>query len=166
MHHRTVPGVPTIPSCRATIPRLTWSIASNRSAGIGSSPARRSRIFSAGRSTDLRTKSFLDMVHPDDRSRAEGTFLQALERGEALGLIVRIRTAQGRMRAIEVNVGARYDTNRKVSHLRCHLTDVTDKVRAERELRLRTLELTRVNRTVETDQSRARGPEGPLHRPV
>ena len=30
-------------------------------------------------------------------------------------------------------------------HLRCHLTDVTDKVRADRQLRLRTLELTRVN---------------------
>ena len=32
-----------------------------------------------------------------------------------------------------------------VSHLRCHLTDVSDKVRAERELKLRTQELTQVN---------------------
>jgi chemotaxis family two-component system sensor kinase Cph1 len=44
-----------------------------------------------------------------------------------------------------VNVGARYGTNQKVTHLRCHLTDVTDKVRAERTLKLRTVELTQVN---------------------
>jgi PAS domain S-box-containing protein len=94
---------------------------------------------------DLRNKSFLDIVHPEDRGRVEDTFHQALARGEALGLIVRIRTAQGKMRAIEVNAGARYGTHQKVTHLRCHLTDVTEKVRAERELRLRTLELTRVN---------------------
>jgi PAS domain S-box-containing protein len=94
---------------------------------------------------ELRRKSFLDTVHPDDRSQTEETFALALVRGEALGLVVRIRTAHGKTRAIEVNVGARYGTNQKVTYLRCHLTDVTDKVRAERELRLRSLELTQVN---------------------
>jgi PAS domain S-box-containing protein len=94
---------------------------------------------------ELRQKSFLDLLHRDDRRRARETFAQALSRGEALGLIVRVQTAHGSTRAIEVNVGARYDTNQKVTHLRCHLTDVTDKVRSERELKLRTLELTQVN---------------------
>ena len=93
----------------------------------------------------LRRKSFLDAVHPDDRRRAEETFALALVRGEALGLVIRMRTAHGNTRAVEVNVGTRYGANRKVTHLRCHLTDVTDKVRAERELRLRSLELTQVN---------------------
>ncbi len=94
---------------------------------------------------ELRQRSFLEVVHPNDRRRAEETFAQALTRGEALGLIVRMRTAHGSTRAIEVNVGARYGTNQKVTHLRCHLTDVTDNVRAERQLKLRTLELTQVN---------------------
>jgi PAS domain S-box-containing protein len=94
---------------------------------------------------ELRQKSFLDILHPDDRRRAEETFAQALSRGEALGLVVRVNTAHGSTRAIEVNVGARYGTNQKVTHLRCHLTDVTDKVRAERALKLRTVELTQVN---------------------
>ena len=72
-------------------------------------------------------------------------FNRALERGEAMGVVVRLSTASGEMRAIEVNVGARYGTNQKVSHLRCHLTDVTEKFQAEREQKLRTRELTRVN---------------------
>src|SRR5262249_10776686 len=69
----------------------------------------------------------------------------ALEKGEAHGLVVRIKTAQGTPRAIEVSIGARYGPDMAVTHLRCHLTDVSDKIRAERELRLRTRELTRVN---------------------
>jgi PAS domain S-box-containing protein len=60
-------------------------------------------------------------------------------------LILRIKTAQGKPRAIEMNVGVRYGTDQAVRHLRCHIADVTDKVRAERELRLRTRELTQVN---------------------
>src|SRR5208282_3975720 len=44
-----------------------------------------------------------------------------------------------------VNAGARYTSNHQVSYLRCHVADVTVKVHAERELRLRTRELTQVN---------------------
>lgn len=94
---------------------------------------------------ELRQKSFLDVLHPDDQPRAKATMTRALERGEALGLVVRLHTAGGEMRAVEVNVGARYGTNQRVSHLRCNLTDVTEKVQAEREQKLRTRELTRVN---------------------
>jgi len=95
--------------------------------------------------TELQRKSFLDIVHPDDRDRAREALRQALFKGEFLGLIIRIRTAQGKTKAIEVNAGARYTSNHQVSYLRCHLADVTVKVRAERELRLRTRELTQVN---------------------
>jgi PAS domain S-box-containing protein len=95
--------------------------------------------------TELRNKSFLDVLHPDDRLRARATFGQALIRGEAHGLVVRLRSAHGKMYAIEVDVGARYGADQRVTHLRCHLTDVTEKVRAERELRLRSQELMQVN---------------------
>ena len=110
---------------------------------IESSPAEQG--FLGWTLADLRKMSFLEIVLAEDRGLAQETFQQALERGEALGLIVRIRTARGKTRAIEINVGARYGTNQQVMHLRCHLTDVTEKVRAERQLRLRTIELTRVN---------------------
>jgi PAS domain S-box-containing protein len=94
---------------------------------------------------ELRQKSFLDILHSDDRSAARDTLNQAVVRGEALGLVVRIVTADGKTRNVEVNIGARYGTNQRVTHLRCHLSDVTEQVRAERELRLRTQELTQVN---------------------
>ncbi len=110
---------------------------------IESSPAEQD--FLGWTLAELQQKSFLEIVHPDDRDRAEETFAQAIVRGEALGLIVRIRRADGRTRAIEVNVGARYGTNQRITHLRCHLSDVTEKVHAERELRLRTRELTQLN---------------------
>ncbi len=93
----------------------------------------------------LREKSFLEMVHPDDLARAKDQLRTAMVKGEAHGLILRIRTAHGKPKAIEVNVGARYSADMTVSHLRCHITDVTAKVRAERELKLRTRELTQVN---------------------
>ena len=94
---------------------------------------------------ELREKSFLDVVRPDDRARAEKALREAIQRGEALGLVVWVRTAHGKVCAVEVNIGARYGTTSEVNHLRCHLTDVSDKVRAERELRLRTQDLTQVN---------------------
>lgn len=94
---------------------------------------------------ELQRKSFLDIVHPDDRGRAGEALRQTLIKGEFLGLIIRIRTAHGKTKAIEVNAGARYASNHQVSYLRCHLADVTVKVRAERELRLRTRELMQVN---------------------
>ena len=93
----------------------------------------------------LREKSFLEIVHPDDVDRVRDRLREAVLRGEIHGLILRIRTAHGKSRAIEMNVGARYGPDMTVSHLRCHVTDVTAKLRAERELRLRTRELTQVN---------------------
>jgi PAS domain S-box-containing protein len=93
----------------------------------------------------LREKSFLEIVHPDDVARVREQLRIALVKGEVHGLILRIRTAHGKPRAIEMNIGSRYGADLTVSHLRCHITDVTIKVRAERELRLRTRELTQVN---------------------
>jgi PAS domain S-box-containing protein len=95
--------------------------------------------------TELQVRSFLDIVHADDRELAREKFLQARERGEALGLVLRIKTARDELRFIEVNAGARYGTNQRIMHLRCHISDITEKVRAERALKLRTRELTRAN---------------------
>jgi PAS domain S-box-containing protein len=94
---------------------------------------------------ELRRKTFLEIVHPDDRDLARTQLLGALPKGEAHGLIYRIKTARGEPKAIEMNVSVRYAQDLTVSHLRCHVTDVTAKVKASRELRRRTRELTRLN---------------------
>ena len=103
------------------------------------------QVFLGWQLAELQAKSFLDILHPADRSRARELFEKAIAFGDAFGLVVRAKTGHGRIRAIEVNVGARYGPDQKISHLRCHLTDVTAKVQAERERHLRNLELTRVN---------------------
>lgn len=95
---------------------------------------------------ELREKSFLEIIHPDDRDLAKEQLRASLVKGEAHGLIYRIKTANGESKAIQVNVGVRTGPDRTGSaHLRCHLTDVTAKVKASRELRRRTRELTQVN---------------------
>ena len=94
---------------------------------------------------ELREKSFLDIVQADDRKLAKQQLRTVLERGEGHGLIYRITTARGETRAVELNVGVRYGPDRRVLHLRCHLADVTAKLRDESELRRRTQELTQAN---------------------
>ena len=93
----------------------------------------------------LREKSFLEIVHPDDLDRVRQKLVAALVKGEFHGLVLRIRTRHGKAKAIEMNLATRHGPDLSVSHLRCHITDVTAKVRSERELRLRTRELTQVN---------------------
>ena len=94
---------------------------------------------------ELKEKSFLDIVQDDDRRLAKQQFRRVLERGEGHGLIYRITTAKGETRAVELNIGVRYGADRRVLHLRCHLADVTAKLRDESELKRRTLELTQAN---------------------
>jgi len=110
---------------------------------LESSPAE--QAFLGWNLRQLREKSFLEIVHPDDLARVKEHLRTALVRGEVHGLVLRIRTAHGKAKAIEMNVGARYGSDTSVSHLRCHVTDVTLKVRAERETRLKTRELSQAN---------------------
>lgn len=94
---------------------------------------------------ELKKKSFLDVVPPSDRPFAEEVFRRALAQGEIHDVVVRVRTAQGTTKAVEISAGARYNADHRVTYIRCHLTDVTQKLRSERRLRLRTRELIRVN---------------------
>ncbi len=93
----------------------------------------------------LRGMSFLEIVHPDHRELARAQLRAAGEKGEAHGLIYRIRTARGEAKAIEMNIGVRYAADASVDHLRCHVADVTEKLRASRELRRRTKDLLAAN---------------------
>jgi PAS domain S-box-containing protein len=93
----------------------------------------------------LRGKSFLEIVHPDDAARVNESLRAALVKGDVHGLVCRIRTSRGKSKAVEMHVGARYGPDMTVSHLRCHVADVTAKLRAERALRQQARELTLLN---------------------
>jgi PAS domain S-box-containing protein len=93
----------------------------------------------------LREKSFLEIVQADDRELARQQLRAAVARGEGHSLVYRIVNAQGDSKAVELNVGVRYGPDGKILHLRCHLADVTAKLRDETELRRRTQELIQAN---------------------
>ena len=93
----------------------------------------------------LREMSFLEIVHPDHRELAREQLLAAVAKGEAHGLVYRIKTARSEAKAVEINVGIRYTRDGTVDHLRCHVTDVTERLRASRELRRRTREVLAAN---------------------
>ena len=93
----------------------------------------------------LRSSTFLEVIHADHRDLARAQLAAAAARGDAHGLVFRVRTARGEARAVEVNASARYAPDGSVDHLRCHLDDVTEKLRASRELRRRTKDLLLAN---------------------
>lgn len=104
----------------------------------------------------LRNMSFLDILHPDHRHLAREQLRGSIQKGEAHGLIYRIKTSRGEPKAIEMNVSVRFDSDRMITHLRCHVTDVTAKLQASRELRRRTRELAQANEDlVETNRALA-----------
>ncbi len=95
--------------------------------------------------SELRDKTFLEVVHQDDRELARQQLRAALHKGEAHGLVYRIRNSRGEVKAVQMNVGVRYGPDMRVSHIRCHMTDITAKLRSDRELRRRTRELIQAN---------------------
>ena len=95
---------------------------------------------------ELKKRSFLDACSRGRKGlRGGGTSPGAGQGRNPRCAWFACRRRQGKTRAVELNAGARYNADHQVSYLRCHLTDVTEKVRAERRLRLRTRELIRVN---------------------
>ncbi len=99
-----------------------------------------------GRAADeLVGERFLDSLHPDDRALADDEFRQAVEQGERHDFVLRLRSADGEWRFLRIHTQARYEADGRVNHVRCHLKDVTDRVRSEEELRRRTEQLTAAN---------------------
>lgn len=99
-----------------------------------------------GRSLEeLRQQTFPDLLHHDDRALAEDEFRQAAELGERHDFVLRVKDRSGQWHYMRVHTQARYERNGRVNHFRCNLKDVTDRIRAEQELRRRTDQLTAAN---------------------
>lgn len=93
----------------------------------------------------LRHETFLEYLHEDDRALAEDEFRQAAALGERHDFVLRLQSKSGQWHYMRIYTQARYEPTGRVNHIRCNLKDVTDRVRAEQELRRRTEQLTTTN---------------------
>jgi PAS domain S-box-containing protein len=93
----------------------------------------------------LLLQSFLMHLHPDDRALAVEELRQAGEQGERHDLVLRLKGQTDEWHYVRISAQARYEPDGRVNHLRCHFRDVTDRVRAEHELRRRTDKLIAAN---------------------
>jgi two-component system NtrC family sensor kinase len=94
---------------------------------------------------DLKQRSFLDSLHPDDRALAEDEFRKSVELGERHDFVLRLPNKAGQMRYVRVYTQARYNPDGTINHIRGYLKDVTERIQAEQELRRRTEQLTAAN---------------------
>jgi PAS domain S-box-containing protein len=124
--------------------------------------------FLNARATHLVARSFLDLVHPEDAPRLRRTLQETLRDGEGHNITFRVLVpgrggppsldsdpeqvidlnappASFRERHLQMDVMTCYNEARAPLHLRCHLLDITDRVRTEQELRRRTEELSQAN---------------------
>ncbi len=101
--------------------------------------------FLAQRLDQLKKRRFTEFLHPDDRALAEDEFRKAVEMGERHDFVLRLPHPSGAMRYVRVYTQARYNPDGAINHIRCYLKDVTERVRAEEELRRRTEQLTAAN---------------------
>jgi PAS domain S-box-containing protein len=84
-------------------------------------------------------------LHPDDRQLAEEEFRQTCERGERHDQVLRLKSGAEKWHYMRISAQARYERDGRVNHIRCHLTDITESLRTEHELRRRTEKLIAAN---------------------
>jgi PAS domain S-box-containing protein len=102
---------------------------------------------------DLVARSFVELVHPEDAPALRASLTAALADGEGHDVRFRVFSppedgagrSQGGERHLQMDVMVCPDENGAPSHLRCHLLDVTDRVRTERQLVRTTREAVEAN---------------------
>ena len=94
---------------------------------------------------ELNARSFLECVHAEDAPALDRPFQEALREGEGHDVSFRVLTRAGDVRHLRMDVLTRYDADGEPLHLRCHFVDVTEKVAADRELRVQSARLAQTN---------------------
>jgi PAS domain S-box-containing protein len=110
----------------------------------------------------LRQRTFLEFLHPDDRALAADEFRRAGEMGERHDFVLRIHDKAGQWHFVRIYAQARYDPDGTINHIRCYLKDVTERVRAEQELRRRTEQLTAANERLRQANLKLKQTQGQL----
>lgn len=100
---------------------------------------------------DLVSRSFLDFVYQEDVPTLQQVLEEAVQDGEGHNIIFQIlahnpeKPTVPELRHVQLDVMTCYSDRGIPQHLRCHLLDITEKVRTESELRRRTQELSEAN---------------------
>ena len=94
---------------------------------------------------ELNARSFLECVHDDDVSMVTAALQEALREGEGHNITFRVLPSTRQTRHVQMDVLTRFTAEGHPLHLRCHFVDVTDRVQAEKSLRLQSLQLTQAN---------------------
>jgi PAS domain S-box-containing protein len=101
---------------------------------------------------ELTAVSFLTMAHPEDAAALKRSLKEALKDGESHNVEFRVvlkpagdKPGQARERHLQMDVLTCYDEEGTPQNLRCHFTDVTARVKTERELLRRTREVSDAN---------------------
>ena len=115
---------------------------------------------------DLTARSFLDIVFPEDAATLSRALTDAVRDGEGHNITFRVQVNEsavekskgdipsGCIRFLQMDVLTRYTNEGAPLHLRCHFVDITERIRNDRELRLRTDALQKANarlRQINTD---------------
>jgi PAS domain S-box-containing protein len=95
---------------------------------------------------ELTAVSFLALAHPDDGAALKQSLKEALKDGESHNVQFRVvlkpaGDRPARERHLQMDVLTCYDKDGTPQNLRCHFTDVTERVLTERELLRRTREV-------------------------
>ncbi len=108
------------------------------------------------------SRSLLDSIHQDDRGLAEDEFRKSVDLGERHDFVLRVRRFDGEWHYMRIFTQARYHPGGGIHHIRCFLKDVTDRVRAEQELRRRTEQLTDANERLRQANRKIQEAQGQL----
>jgi PAS domain S-box-containing protein len=122
------------------------------------------------RQQDLNGRPFVEVVHSEDHDELRRAFHEALQAGEAHNVTFRVLTSvlradglQGRaevpakpagtaapaaVRHVQIDVLTRFNDEGRPLHFRCYVTDITERMRAQQELRRRTEELSQANESL------------------
>jgi PAS domain S-box-containing protein len=94
---------------------------------------------------ELNGRTILEAIHRDDQAAIQQAFERALRHGEGHSIECRLMLRGGTERNVQIDVLTRYAPDGKPLHLRCHFLDISERIRSDRELRLRTEQLSQAN---------------------
>jgi PAS domain S-box-containing protein len=115
-------------------PNLTW---------LAATPAMQK--FLGFTIAELNGRSILELIHRDDVPAVKEAFERALKSGEGHSIEFRLLLRGSDHRNVQVDVLTRYTPDGRPLHFRCHFLDITERIRSNTELRVRTDQLLQAN---------------------